>query len=99
MPDQTFWPFPWDTRVRPPIQLGISVLQLGGKRGGEVKLLVSWRLMTDKGRTLKNTGEFATKHIAGSDSYEAYVAAIKLCFDDLATYLARQISGERISET
>ena len=98
MPDTTFWSFPWDTRVRPKTQLGISVLEVGGELGGQVNLVVSWRLLGDRGRTLIKTGEFKSSNKSdiyptNSRSYLAYVEAINACVDELVVFLSAELSG------
>ncbi len=90
---KNIWPFPWDMRNRPDLQLKISVDQFDGVRGSEVKLNVQWTLFKLDDGSVLAVGREQLGVQADGASYSAYVAAMNQLLVSLTAALADQLQS------
>lgn len=88
------WPFPWDNRIRPEQQLSILVEHFSGERGGDVELQGKWRLLTDQGQRVSQSGKVKLRTETKSSSYSDYVSAMNELLNQMAEHIALEIADK-----
>lgn len=85
------WPFPWDTRTRPDVQLRISIDEFYGRRGGDVTLSARWVLLTKRARKELGVDRITLTRTTANDSVETYVAALNDVLGEFTQRMAAQV--------
>lgn len=89
------WPFPWDMRARPDIQLTLNIDQFDGVRGGDVVLSLTWNAFkVDEGKQLAYGQVSRTVSSAGKD-YDSYVKALNEVLNKVSADLAAELKKLR----
>jgi len=90
--NERVWPFPWDNRNRPKLQVRIILERFMGELGGQVTLQAKWTLLDEYGRKELQTNKSAFSQATTSDSYADYVAALNRTLHQLSQEITLSIS-------
>ena len=88
------WAYPWDSRTRPEHQLRLIIEELGGALGGVVTLRAKWTLLSDFGKTERQTFRVKYAEQTKSGDYPGYVAAMNSLLTTLSEQLYSDVTRE-----
>lgn len=87
------WPSPWAHNLKPKYLVQVTLLQLNGPLGGEVRLLAKWLISTDKGQRELVVEDSDISVKAQDATYSGYVGAMNLALEQLAAEISLALAS------
>ncbi len=91
------WPFPWDNRNRPELQVRIVFERFIGERGKNIILQAKWTILTDNGRKELMTHKYQNNKPLQDDSYLTYVKSLNEALNDFALEISQKLNVITVS--
>ncbi len=86
------WPFPWDNRNRPELQVRIVFERFIGERGKNIILQAKWTILTDNGRKELMTHKYRNKKSLQDDSYLTYVKGLNTTLNEFSLEVSQKLN-------
>lgn len=87
------WAFPWDSRIRPDMQVRVVFDEFAGIRGGEIRLSAKWTLLSANATKIELIEHVDLKETSNTESVDDYVATLNALLNRLSLSIARRIEA------
>lgn len=85
------WPFPWDNRNRPKIQVRVVFERFMGELGKEIQLQAKWTILDEYGRKEIKTEKTIIMEALMTSSYLNYVTTLNDALNQLSLVIADEL--------
>lgn len=85
------WAFPWGIDARPELQIPITIVELGGSLGGEVRLVAKWKRTGLAHTSNAEVHSIRLSEMTQDSSIESYTSTLNVLVSRLAEAIAKSL--------